>query len=287
VTFSIVGCDLAAGDWGVAVASKFPAVGAVVPGAVAGVGAVATQAWANTSFGPEGLRLMAEGRSASEALDALVGGDEGRGKRQAGLVDASGSAATFTGNECMEWAGGLIADGCACQGNILTGRTVVEEMAGAFVSAPGELVDRLLSALKAAEDAGGDRRGKQSAAILVVRGGAGYGGRNDRYVDLRVDDHEEPVRELLRIFEAFDRQFLVRDDPLLPATGELVEEVQRRLKGLGYHDVEPGGGLDRATRAALEAFAGEYNLESKIRSDDQLFASLVRELRDLSPEVRG
>jgi uncharacterized Ntn-hydrolase superfamily protein len=284
VTFSVVAADPEREEWGVAVASKFPAVGAVVPYAEAGVGAVASQAWANVAFGPEGLGMLREGRAAGDVLTALIDGDEGRDQRQAGIVDASGRAATFTGQGCMAWAGGATGEGFACQGNILVGPAVVDAMAEAYAGAEGELVDRLLAALEAGDLAGGDRRGKQSAAVLVVRPAGGYGGKNDRYVDLRVDDHVEPVQELRRIFTVFDHEYLVRTDPLLPATPALVEEVQRRLRRSGHYQGAVTALLDDATRAGLEAFAGEFNLEGRIRPDDQLSEALVRELRDITPE---
>ena len=267
-------------------ASKFPAVGAVVPWARAGDGAIATQAWANVAYGPDGLGMLASGRTAEEVVRLLTEADEGRHRRQLGVVDATGGAATFTGEGCTEWAGGVTGEGFACQGNILAGPEVVERMADAYSETPGDLVDRLLAALRAGDDAGGDRRGKQSAAVLVVRKGGGYEGRNDRYIDLRVDDHTEPVRELLRIFDVYDREYLVRNDPLLPATAALVEEVQRRLRSLGHFTGETvTGTLDEPTRAALEAFAGEYNLEGRLRSDDLLSEALVRELRDITPDA--
>jgi uncharacterized Ntn-hydrolase superfamily protein len=283
-TFSIAATNPAAGDWGVAVASKFPAVGAVVPWARAGVGAVATQAWANVAFGPEGLGLLAAGTTAERALQELVAGDDGRDRRQVGLVDAAGVGATYTGSGCTAWAGGITGDGFACQGNILAGPEVVEEMAAGFVAAKGDLVDRLLAALEAGDAAGGDRRGRQSAALLVARDGGGYDGRNDRYIDLRVDDHAEPVQELLRIFSVFDREYLVRNDPLLPGVAALVEEIQARLRALGHYEGQITGSLDDATRDGLGAFAGENNLEGRLRSDDLLSEALVRELRDITPE---
>ncbi len=285
MTFSIVAADLAAGDWGVAVASKFPAVGAVVPWANAGVGAVATQAWANVEYGPEGLQLLASGKDPDEVVRLLTDPDSGSARRQVGVVDAAARAISFTGAECMPWAGGIVGDGFACQGNIRTGPEVVEQMGQAFEKADGALVDRLLAALLAGDEAGGDSRGKQSAALLVVRDAGGYDGRNDRYVDLRVDDHPEPVQELLRIFSVFDHEFLVRDDPLLPASAALVEEIQRRLRTLGHYEGAVSGGLDDGTRAALEAFAGQYNLEGRLRSDDLVSEVLVRELRELTPSA--
>ena len=284
-TFSIVAAEPSAGDWGVAVASKFPAVGAVVPWARAGVGAIATQAWANVAFGPEALSLLGRGGVAKDVLGRILEGDDGRERRQVGLVDAAGTAATFTGSGCMEWAGGLTGDGFACQGNILAGPQVVERMAEAYRGAEGELVDRLLAALEAAEDAGGDRRGRQSAALLVAREGGGYDARNDRYIDLRVDDHAEPVRELRRIFTMFDREYLVRNDQLLSSSPALVEEIQRRLHVLGHHRGAITGALDEETREALSAFAGENNLEGRLRTDDLLSEALIRELRDVTPGV--
>jgi len=285
LTFSIVAHDPAAGDWGVAVASKFPAVGAVVPFVRAGAGAVATQAWANVAYGPDGLDLLAEGRSAEEVVVALTEGDDVRDQRQVGVVDSAGRPATFTGPRCMPWAGGVTGKGFACQGNILTGPEVVEAMARAFAGTGGELVDRLLAALAAGDAAGGDRRGRQSAAVYVARAGGGYGGRSDRYVDLRVDEHREPVQELLRVFEVFDREYLVRNDPLLPATPALVEEVQQRLRALGRYRGDATPRLDDATREAMAEWAGEYNLEERLRSDDLLSEMLVRELRDVTPDV--
>jgi len=267
------------------VASKFPAVGSVVPWARAGVGAIATQAWANVAYGPDGLALLGAGRSAEEVLRLLTEADEGRDRRQLGVVDAAGRAAGFTGPGCTEWAGGATGEGFACQGNILAGPEVVDRMAAAYSEAQGDLVDRLLAALRAGDDAGGDRRGKQSAAVLVVRNAGGYDGRNDRYVDLRVDDHTEPVLELLRIFEVYDREYLVRNDPLLPASAALVEEVQRRLRSLGRFSGGVTGTLDEPTRAALGAFAGEFNLEGRLRSDDLLSEALVRELRDITTDA--
>jgi uncharacterized Ntn-hydrolase superfamily protein len=285
MTFSIVAADPAAGDWGVAVASKFLAVGAVVPWARAGVGAVATQSWANTSFGPAGLDLMATGLSASESLDRLLADDDDRDQRQVGSVDGAGRPATFTGVRCMDWAGGRSGNHHACQGNILVGEKVVTEMSSAFEQAKGELVDRLLAALLAGDSAGGDRRGRQSAALLVVRERGGYGGYTDRYVDLRVDDHPQAVGELARVFEAYDREMLIRNDPVLEATPDLVSELQRRLAALDRYKGDPGGAYDANTRAAIEAFAGEYNLEGKVRDDELIYESLVREIRDITPET--
>ena len=199
-TFSIAAADPATGEVGVAVASRFFAVGTVVPWAKANVGAVATQASANTSFGPDGLDLMARGLSAEEALKVLLRGDEGRERRQAGLVTASGDAATFTGSGANSWAGGRKGPGYAVQGNILVGEAVVEAMERSFLASAGKpLAERLLAALAAGDAAGGDSRGRQSAALLVCRAKGGYNGFTDRAVDVRVDDHADPFRELARL----------------------------------------------------------------------------------------
>ncbi len=285
MTFSIVALDPATGDLGVAVASKFPCVGAVVPWAKAGVGAVATQAWANTAFGPDGLGLMAGGMPAAEALDAVLEGDDGRDERQAGFVDGRGGAATFTGSGCVHWAGGVTDGTVAAQGNILVGEAVVQELVRAFGDAEGDLSDRLLAALLAGDAAGGDRRGKQSAALLVVREGGGYEGRNDRYIDLRVDDHPDAPSELARLFGVWDDTMLIRNDPLLDPTPDLVAEMQRRLAGVGRYDGEVSGAYDARTRAALEDWAGWYNLEGRLREDDRLSQHLLSELRDVTPEI--
>jgi uncharacterized Ntn-hydrolase superfamily protein len=285
MTFSIVAADPEAGDWGVAVASRFPCVGAVVPWAMAGVGAVATQSWANTSFGPAGLDRMGRGTEAEETLRLLVEADEGREDRQVGVVDAAGRTATFTGSKCMDWAGGQTGRGFAAQGNILAGEQVVAELARAFAESEGDLCDRLLAALLAGDAAGGDRRGRQSAALLVVRRGGGYEGRNDRYIDLRVDDHPEAPAELARLFGVWDTTMLIRNDPLLPATPELVADLQRRLAVLGEYAGDPSGAYDDATRAALAGWAGQHNLEGRLREDDQISNLLVTEIRDVTPEI--
>lgn len=200
-TFSIVAFDPANQDWGVAVASKFFAVGSDVPWAKAGAGAIATQAWCNTSFGPRGLALLEQGADAGATMKVLMDSDTGRAYRQVGIVDAKGRAMSYTGEKCNAWAGGLAGANYACQGNILAGEKVVQAMAKAFESGKGELAERLMAALEAGDAAGGDSRGRQSAAILVVRPGGGYGGWNDRYLDIRMDDNPQPIKELRRMLE--------------------------------------------------------------------------------------
>lgn len=198
-TFSIVAYDPGTKEWGIGVASKFLAVGHVVPWAKAGQGAVATQSFANTTYGPEGLKLLAQGAPASEVIKVLTDADPMRANRQLGIVDQAGEAATFTGEKCLPWAGGKTGDFYACQGNILKGPEVIENMAKTFESTKGPLAWRIMDALAAADEAGGDIRGRQSAAILVVKEGGGYAGLNDRMIDFRVDDHQTPIVELERI----------------------------------------------------------------------------------------
>lgn len=235
MTFSIIGYDPQEKEWGIAVQSKFLGVGAVVPWAKAGVGAVATQSYANTSFGPEGLRLMEEGKSAEEALHTLLDKDPGREQRQVGFIDANGNAATFTGKECYNWAGGVTGPHFAAQGNILVDGNTVQAMADIFQKTEGKLAERLLAALQAGQDAGGDSRGQQSAALLVVKESGGYGGFNDRYVDLRVEDHEEPIKELARIYQLQQLYFAPsKPENIISIEGKTQEELTTHLQRLNY-----------------------------------------------------
>jgi uncharacterized Ntn-hydrolase superfamily protein len=276
VTFSIVACDAQAGQMGVAVASKFLAVGAVVPWLEAGTGAIATQALANTRYGPEGLALMRDGASAREALDAVVAADAGRDDRQAGVVDATGRSATYTGQGCMTWAGGRTGPGYAAQGNILTGPGVVDAMAEAYEGSSGPLAERLLLALAAGDAAGGDRRGRQSAAIAVVAPGGGYGGNDDSLVDLRVDDHGDPVTELRRIYGI--HVLLTGTTPeeqKLPLEGALADEVRDLLTRAGYPS-EPG---EDGLGLALRAFVGTENLEARWWLGERLDPVVLEHLR--------
>ena len=264
-TFSFVAWDPTGPAWGVAVASKFPAVGAVVPWASAGAGAVATQSFANTTYGPHGLALMAGGLSAEAALEQLLAEDSAPSQRQAGLVDPNGGAATFSGPECLPWAGGRTGRGFAAQGNILTGPEVIEAMVSAFEAAPGDLPERLLAGLLAGDRAGGDRRGRQSAALLVVRAGAGYAGFNDRWIDYRVDDAEDPIprlHELLEIHHLFFGQS--PPDDRLHLDGEVLEDLRRILDRLGYAPSPKGAGLDEPTKHALTRFVGNENFEDRV-----------------------
>ncbi len=267
-TYSIAACDLDARRWGVAVQSKFLAVGSVVPWAEPGVGAIATQAYANPSYGPNGLALLRDGLSASEVVERLTAEDDGRDDRQLGVVDASGASASWTGSGCNDWAGHRTGPGYAAQGNILVGEETVAALATTFeANAQLPLVPRLLECLVAAQAAGGDRRGQQSASLLVVERSGGYAGLSDVLVDLRVDDHERPIEELRRIYGIHRLLFEVspRED-WLPVEGALRAEVDERLARLGYE--------------TLDAWAGVENLEERVDGDDAIDPVVLEALRE-------
>lgn len=282
MTFSIVARDERDGDrpeWGVAVASKFLAVGSAVAWARAGAGAVATQALANLSYGPEGLTLLQRGDDAETVVRTLTDADEDREHRQLGVVDAEGRAATFTGSECFDWAGGVTGNGYCCQGNILTGAEVVQEMARTYEATDGDLADRLLAALSAGDDAGGDSRGKQSAAIYVVREGAGYGGTIDIAVDLRVDDHADPVPELHRLLK-LQRLYFPDSESLefVDVDNELADELRSRLSRAGY-DAGAGSGYDDQLKEAFYAYVGKENLEERWADDARIEVQVLEHVR--------
>jgi uncharacterized Ntn-hydrolase superfamily protein len=277
-TFSIVAFDPEVDSLGVAVQSKFLAVGSVVPWARAGVGAVATQALANFNYGPRGLQLLSRGKTAAETVEDLISADEEREHRQLGVVDAAGRAATFTGGECFEWAGGVTGEHYAAQGNILVGRETVEALAKTFEHTPGDLAGRLLAALEAGQAAGGDSRGKQSAALLVVREGGGYGGDNDRVVDLRVDDHPEPIRELVRIRDLHTLYFgETKPDDVVAVDGEVKREVAVALRRLGYLEE---GANDEALLDALSAFSRTENFEEREQERGYLDRAVLEFIKD-------
>jgi uncharacterized Ntn-hydrolase superfamily protein len=261
MTFSIVAWDRDADELGLAVASRFLAVGAVVPWLEGGVGAIATQSLANTTFGPHGLALLRDGSTAREALDHLVAADGGRAQRQVGIVDARGNTATFTGDECLPWCGGRTGRGYAAQGNILAGPDVVDAMATSFEESSGRaLADRLVDALAAGDAAGGDSRGRQSAALQVVRPGGGYGGFNDRVLDLRTDDHVDPVGEVRRLLGL--HELLVSTTPaeeFLSIEGDLAAELVELLGAVGH----PVGARPDGLFTALRAWVGAENLEER------------------------
>ncbi len=268
MTFSIVAYDPEERAWGVAVASKFLAAAAVVSWAQAEVGAVATQSYAKVGFGPDGLALMAKGKSAQETLALLLQNDPMREQRQVGIVDANGGIAAHTGSKCHAWAGHLIGEGFSCQGNILTGEETLHAMAETFTTAKGELADRLVEALLAGDTIGGDRRGKQSAGVLVVRPRGGYGGDTDRYLDLRVDDDPEPVHKLKELVSIHHLFFgSAKPEDRLPITAEIARELQAMMGKLGYYQGEVNGHWDDATKQAFWAFVGNENLEERWNLD--------------------
>ncbi len=275
-TFSIVAYDPERQEWGVAVQSKFLAAAAVVSWARAGAGAVATQSYANTSYGPRALEWMAQGVPAQEVVARLIAEDEGRAQRQVGVVDAQGNAAAYTGEGCLAWAGHIVGRHYACQGNILVDERTVKAMAEAFETTGGELAERLVAALAAGQAAGGDRRGQQSAGLLVVREGGGYGGFNDRYIDLRVDDDPQPIEKLRQLLELHHLYFgTPRPEDWLPIEGEVARELQRMAARAGWYHGPLHGEYDAATRAALRALIGVENLEERFREEEGLIDVLA------------
>lgn len=269
-TYSITACDLEAGQWGVATQSKFLAVGSVVPWAEPHVGAIATQAYANPRYGPDGLALLREGLSAEEVVEQLTSADEGRAVRQLGVVDGKGGSASYTGSECNAWAGGRTGSGYAAQGNILISAETVDAIAETFEATGAQpLAERLIDCLAAAQAAGGDSRGQQSSALLVVERDGGYAGLSDVVVDLRVDDHERPVEELPRLY-ALHQQLFGKTPRLqwIALSAELRAEIGERLARLGYE--------------SLDEWAGVENLEERVEGDDAIDPVVLEELRSKS-----
>jgi uncharacterized Ntn-hydrolase superfamily protein len=273
-TYSIVACDLETGQWGVATQSKFLAVGSVVPWAEPEVGAVATQAYANPRYGPNGLQLLREGFSAEEVVERLTTADEGRDHRQLGVVDARGGSASYTGSECLAWAGGRTGPCYAAQGNILVSEATVDALAATFEGSSGTLLaERLLGCLAAAQAAGGDSRGQQSSALFVVERDGGYGKLSDVLVDLRVDDHERPVAELERLYRLHDAIFgKTPRDQWVEVGEELAAELSERLALLGY---------DGDLADALFRWAGNENLEERVDGAAAVDPVVLDELRAL------
>lgn len=271
MTFSIVGFDPDMGDVGIAVASKFPAVGAVVPWLEAGVGGVATQSFVNARYGPEGLDLLRRGEDPTTAADLLTTADDQREIRQLGIVDCQGGAATFTGNECLDWAGGVVGPGVAIQGNILAGPQVVAAMEEAWLATAGALlVDRLMAALLAGDRAGGDRRGRQSASVHVKRKGAGYGGATDQLVDLRVDDHVDPVPELQRLIDIHTLVFGSTPESEWVVIDDVVaEKIRAALRAVG-NNIAAAGPWDAVLEAALLSWVINENLDERWSSGDRI-----------------
>src|SRR3954454_16794323 len=270
-TYSIAACDLEAGQWGVATQSKFLAVGSVVPWAEPGTGAIATQAYANPRYGSDGLALLREGLSAEEVVERLTAADEGREERQLGVVDREGKSASFTGKECLDWAGGRTGPCYAAQGNILVSAETVDAIAETFEASQGPLVVRLLDSLDAGQAAGGDRRGQQSAAILVVEQDGGYAGLSDSIVDLRVDEHERPLEELRRIYGLHQAIFgKTAQEEWLDVDDALAQELRERLARLGFE-----GELD----TPFTTWAGKENLEERVEGVERVDPVVLEELR--------
>ena len=269
-TYSIAACDLEAKQWGVAVQSKFLSVGSVVPWAEPEVGAIATQAYANPRYGPNGLALLREGLSAAEVVERLTAEDDGRAERQLGVVDGEGRSASWTGPECLDWAGHRNGPCYAAQGNILVGAETVDALVETFeATASLPLAQRLLECLAAAQAAGGDRRGQQSASLLIVERDGGYASLSDLVVDLRVEDHERPIEELRRIYGLHRRLFdSTPREEWLPLEGELRAEVDERLARLGY--------------ATLDEWAGVENLEERVDGEDAIDPVVLEALREAS-----
>jgi uncharacterized Ntn-hydrolase superfamily protein len=271
-TYSIVAVDLEAEQWGVAVQSKFLSVGSVVPWAEPRVGAIATQAYANPRYGPNGLELLREGLSAQEVVDKLTSEDEGRDHRQLGIVDGQGRSASYTGGECMDWAGGRTGDGYAAQGNILVNKETVDAMAESFESSSGPLAVRLIDCLAAAQEAGGDSRGQQSSALLVVERDGGYARMSDTVVELRVEDHELPIEELRRIYKLHDEIFGKTPRRLwLDVDDALATELRERLAKLGHE-----GELEEA----FMQWTGKENLEDRVDGMEQIDPVVLEALRN-------
>lgn len=283
MTFSIVAYEPKNKEWGVAVQSKFVAVGAIVPFAKANVGGIATQAYANTSYGPEGLKLLEKGLTAEETIKELIKDDKQREERQIGIVDSYGNTAAFTGKKCFDWAGHLIGKNFSCQGNILASEDVVKAMAEAFEKTKNDLVEKLFAALEAGQKKGGDRRGRESAAILIVKEKGAYDGGTDRYIDIRVDEHPRPIKELRKVFEVYDMCILLRDDPkdIIKLEGDVMKIVKERLKIDGFYEGEIDDLYDKKTKGALRDWLGTNNFEVKEREDEYMWGSVYRYILNL------
>ncbi len=281
-TFSIVAFDEATGDLGIATQSKFIGVGAVVPWAQASIGAVATQAAANVSYGPRGLEMLEGGLHPRDVIQRLTGADDEAAIRQVGIVDSKGRAAAFTGEKCYEWAGHVVSRGFCTLGNILVSEEVVQAMANTYESTAEEFPERLLAALTAGQKAGGDRRGQQSAALLVVREGGSYGGYTDRYIDIRVDEHPRPIEELKRVFKIYDLTLLQREDPgeVVRLEGDVAREVKEVLGRGGFYEGTINDRWEEDEMEALRHYFNINNFENKWREDGLLWRSIFTYMRD-------
>ena len=278
-TFSIVGYDPKTKELGIAVQSKFLAVGAVVPWAKANVGAIATQALANLDYGEKGLEYLKKGLSPNEVIEKLREADNDDQNRQVGIVDFKGNSATFTGNDCYDWAGGIAGDNYACQGNILVNEDTVKAMSTSFKNSNGQLADRLLEALSAGQKAGGDKRGRQSAALLVVKENGSYGGYNDKYIDLRVDDHETPIKELKRLLDIFYLYFGEQEAKKVKLSKDIIKEIKEYLNQLDLYSGKYDSNNSKEFKKALEVFYHQENFEERKQKDGYIDQDILEYMR--------
>ena len=287
MTFSIVAYDPERKEWGVAVQSKFIAVGSIVPWAKSGIGVIATQAWANTSYGPKGLALLEQGLTAEDVISILTKKDEKREDRQVGIVDSYGNAASFTGSRCFDWAGHIVGEHYSCQGNILVSEDTVLAMSQAYRETKGDLALKLLTVLEEGQEAGGDSRGKQSAALLIVKEKGAYDGRTDRYVDVRVDEHEHPIKELRRVFELYNLSLLKRDEPddKVKLEGDIMKAVKEVLKADGFYEKDIDDKFDAYTKEALQKWMHTNNFEVKEREDSYMWGAVYRYIEKRKEEL--
>ncbi|MFW9924278.1 MAG: DUF1028 domain-containing protein [Candidatus Thorarchaeota archaeon] len=286
MTYSIVAYDPIKKQWGVAVQSKFVAVGSLVPFARANIGAIATQAYVNTSYGPKGLELLQQGMTAQEVINKLISEDPNSSQRQVGIVDSFGNAASFTGKDCYDWAGHHIGKNYSCQGNILASENVIKDMSNAFENANGDLIEKLFEALEAADAAGGDKRGRESAAILIVQEKGAYDGGTDNYIDIRVDEHPDPIKELHKVFLIYDLCILNRDDPkdILKIENEVLSIIVDELIESGFYSGERVDKYTTNIQSAFTKWLHTNNFEVKERKDDYIFGSVYRYIKQLREE---
>jgi len=285
MTFSILGLDPERGELGIAVQSKFPGVGSIIAHGRAGVGVIATQAFANPDHGDAGLDLLALGAEPADVLEILTRRDENQAQRQIAVLDPAGRQAQFTGAEVLEWdgwAGSASGRACLAHGNSLTSETVVTGMVGAFETTQGDLATRLMTALAAGQAAGGELRGQQSAALLVVKQGGGYGGRSGRHVDISIYDHDQPITELQRCYELHRLSYFPSDpDKLVPIDKETARELKDLLARQGYLKVKgkPTGTWDQKAIAAMQRFMGVENYDNRIRDDALIDLEVLADIR--------
>lgn len=280
MTFSIIAYDPDNGDLGIAVHSKFPNVRATIPFAEAGIGAIATQSYCNTSFGPKGLELLRNGASPQQVVDILIQNDPDRNYRQLGVIDAQGNAANYTGAECFDWADGIVDMNCTVQGNVLAGKQVLTSMQQGFQTHKGTLAERLIHALHMAQEAGGDRRGQQSAALLVVRKNAGYGGHDDRYVDISIYDHQHPMEELKRLYEIHRLTYFKSETKnLITIDSTIAKELQTIMQNNGFYKGDIHGMFDQASQKGLHDFMGWENYDERMRDDNLIDIEVLDDIR--------